>query len=194
MNLNKTTNVALLASCAVVATFVVAASAGDKSKQSLRTVPSVDLKRYAGRWYEIARLPNKFEDKKDRACGHVTAEYVLRDDGKIRVRNRCVYQDGKVEIARGVARVTDKKTSARLEINFAPRILGIFPFVWGDYNIIELAPDYSYALVGNLDRQGLWVLARAPQLDEATYKRLLEVAAQQGFDARRVTRTNQDNH
>jgi apolipoprotein D and lipocalin family protein len=189
VNFNKTQIVVLTSLTLLTITSIARAS--EKRKESLRVVSSVDLSRYAGRWYEVARLPNKFEDMKNKTCGDVTAEYTLRPNGKLYVRNRCVYQNGKIEIAKGVARVTDKKTNARLEINFAPAILGIFPFVWGDYNIIELAPDYSYALIGNLDRQGLWVLSRTPQLDEATYKRLLDSAAQQGFNTPRVTKTKQ---
>lgn len=182
--------IASIASCAAI--FFIAARADGGEKTPLRVVPSVDLKQYAGRWYEIARLPNRFEDKKNDSCGYVTAEYALRNDGKISVLNRCVYQKGKIEIANGVARVTDRQTNARLEVNFAPSFLSIFPFVWGDYNIVELAPDYSYALIGNTDRKGLWILSRTPQLNNATYARLMEVAAQQGFDVRRVTKTKQE--
>jgi apolipoprotein D and lipocalin family protein len=133
-------------------------------------------------------LPNRFEDGKGKECVGVTATYTLRDDGRIRVVNRCRKQDGKITVAEGVARVKDKRTNARLEVNFAPAFLGFLPFVWGDYNIIELAPDYSFAVVGNPDRKFLWILSRKPQLDEAIYKQVVERAAAQGFDVSRLVR------
>ncbi len=73
-------------------------------------MPSVDLSRYAGLWYEFARLPNKFEDTKSKTCSFVTAEYTLRKDGRVGVLNRCRIQSGKIEVAKGIARVTDKRT------------------------------------------------------------------------------------
>lgn len=169
----------------------LAVRASGKDEKSLPVVPSVDLSRYAGLWYEFARLPNKFEDTKTKTCSFVTAEYTLRKDGRVGVINRCRIQSGKIEMAKGIARITDKRTNARLEVNFAPAFLGFLPFVWGDYNIIELAPDYSSALIGNLDRKGLWVLSRKPQLEEAIYQQLLDKAAAQGFDVSLVKKTKQ---
>lgn len=191
MNVNRThavmlTSLTLLATAFAVSGYVVRAS--NRDERSLRVVESVDLERYAGRWYEIARLPNRFEED---CAGDVTADYTLRPDGKIDVVNRCHKTNGKREIAKGVARVADKATNAKLEVRFAPEFLSFLPQVWGDYQIIELATDYSYAVVGDPPRKYLWVLARTPQLDEAIYQKAVERAQAQGFDVTRLIKTMQ---
>jgi len=157
----------------------------------LQVVPSVDLSQYAGKWYEFARLPNSFQDKEGKRCNFVTAEYTLRNDGKIGVVNSCRLENGETKAVKGVGRVADKQTNSRLEVNFGPEFLGFLPFLWGSYNIIELASDYSYALVGSSDRKGLWILSRKQLLDEGVYKKLLEKAAEQGFEISLVRKTKQ---
>ena len=160
-----------------------------KEKEPLRVVPSVDLPRYAGVWYEVARLPNRFEEK---CAGDVTAEYALKGADRLKVVNRCRRQDGTVTEAVGEAKLADKKgPNSRLKVRFAPAFLSFLPMVWGNYQVIELAPDYSYAVVGDPSRKYLWVLSRTPQLDEATYRRLTEAARAQGFDVSRLIRTKQ---
>jgi apolipoprotein D and lipocalin family protein len=158
-----------------------------KEKEPLRVVASVDLPRYAGLWYEVARLPNRFEEK---CAGDVTAEYTLGEKGRIRVVNRCRKRDGKMAEAVGEARLADRGgPNSRLKVRFAPAFLSFLPAVWGDYQIIDLAPDYSHAVVGAPDRKYLWVLSRNPRMDEAAYLRLLESARSQGFDVSRMIRT-----
>ena len=160
-----------------------------KEKEPLRVVPSVDLPRYAGVWYEVARLPNRFQEK---CAGDVTAEYALKGTDRLKVVNRCRRQDGTMTEAAGEAKLADKNgPNSRLKVRFAPGFLSFLPFVWGDYQIIELAPDYTYALVGAPDRKYLWLLSRTPQMDEATYRRLTEAARSQGFDVSRLIRTKQ---
>jgi apolipoprotein D and lipocalin family protein len=163
--------------------------AEQKKQEPLRVVPSVDLPRYSGLWYEVARLPNRFEEK---CAADVTAEYTLKAADRFKVVNRCRKHDGKMSEAAGDARLADQKgPNSRLKVRFAPAFLSLLPMVWGDYQIIELAPDYSYALVGAPDRKYLWILSRTPQLDEATYQRLAEGARLQGFDVSRLIRTKQ---
>lgn len=158
-----------------------------KEKEPLRVVPAVDLPRYAGLWYEVARLPNRFEEK---CAGDVTAEYTLKGSDGIRVVNRCRKSDGKVTEALGEARLADRKgPNSRLKVRFAPSFLSFLPIVWGDYQIIELAPDYTHAVVGDPSRKYLWILSRNPRMDEETYLRLLEAARSQGFDVSRMIRT-----
>jgi apolipoprotein D and lipocalin family protein len=158
-----------------------------KERRPLRVVESVDLARYAGLWYEVARLPNRFEEK---CAGDVSAEYTLKEADRVKVVNRCRRKDGKMSEAEGVARLADKRgPSSRLKVRFAPSYLSFLPFVWGDYQIIELAPDYSHALVGSPDRKYLWLLSRTPRLDDVTYERLTEAARAQGFDTSRLMRT-----
>lgn len=150
------------------------------SHAGLDLVDQVDLERYQGRWYEIARLPNRFQ----RQCeSDVSADYRLRDDGRIDVTNRCRREDGSYAEANGVARRADPDgPEAALEVRFAPRWLSFLPFVWGDYRIIALDTDYEYALVGSENRRYLWVLARTPDLPETRLDALLQIAREQGFD------------
>ncbi len=160
-----------------------------KEKEPLRVVPAVDLPRYAGLWYEVARLPNRFEEK---CAGDVTAEYTLKASDRLKVVNRCRKKDGRMTEAVGEAKLADGKgPNSRLKVRFAPSFLSFLPFVWGDYQIIELAPDYTYAVVGAPDRKYLWVLSRTPRMDEGVYQRLLEAARAQGFDTGRMIRTKQ---
>lgn len=144
----------------------------------VRTVPSVNLERYAGEWHEAARLPNRFQQK---CAGDVRATYTRRADGRIDVVNRCRTRDGSTTEARGVARIVDTSTNAKLKVRFAPAWLSFLPMVWGDYWILGLAPDYSWAVVGSPDRKYLWVLSRAAVMDPGALKAALDVARAQGF-------------
>lgn len=153
----------------------------------LRTVPFVDLDRYLGDWFEIARLPNRFQ----RECtGDVRATYAHRPDGRLDVLNRCRTAKGEIE-ARGVARIVDERTFAKLKVRFAPAWLSWLPTVWGDYWIIGLAPDYSWAVVGDPDRNYLWILARTPQLDDESAAAARAVAHGSGYDVERLVPTPQ---
>lgn len=150
---------------------------------TVRTVPAVDLDRYAGDWFEIARYPNRFQ----RECARdVRASYARRADGRIDVVNRCATADGSTIEARGIARVADDQTRAKLKVRFAPAALSFLPFVWGDYWIIGLGDDYTWAVVGSPDRQCLWILARTARLDAAAFKRAVAAARANGFDTSRL--------
>jgi apolipoprotein D and lipocalin family protein len=154
---------------------------------AVRTVPFVDLSRYAGDWFEIARFENRFQ----RQCvGDVRASYARRADGRIDVVNRCRTADGQTE-ARGVARLLDEQTHAKLKVRFAPAWLSWLPPVWGDYWIIGLAPDYSWAVVGDPGREYLWILARTPRLDAESMAAARTAAQDNGFDVRRLVQTPQ---
>ncbi len=151
-----------------------------------RTVESVDLGRYTGRWYEVARFPNSFQDQ---CVGDVTATYEAHEDGTIDVVNRCRIASGAMDDAVGVARVADPKTRAKLEVRFAPAFLSFLPFVWGDYWVLGLDPQYRWAVVGTPDRAYLWILARTPTVPDADYQAARAVASAQGFDVGRAVRT-----
>ena len=137
------------------------------------TAGAVDLERYQGRWYEIARYPNRFE--KD--CFAVTADYTLREDGRVGVVNTCRKgaRDGPAEAAEGVAR---RVGPAMLEVKFAPSWV---PFGWGDYWVLALEDDYSAALVGSPDGKYLWILSRTPTLSGGTLERMIAAAAARGY-------------
>ena len=169
--------------------FSRSAHAQNERGTPLRTVPSVDLARYAGLWYEIARLPNRFQSD---CTGNVTATYAIQEDGSIKVINRCLKIDGDTTSAEGVARRNDDDTSnAKLKVRFAPAILSFLPFVWGDYWVIGLAPDYSYAVIGEPTREYLWVLSRSPEMPEDLLNAVLERVKEQGYDLSSLVRTKQ---
>jgi len=150
--------------------------------EPLKTVGQVDLASYLGNWYEIARIPAWFQ----KGCVGSTATYSLREDGQIDVINRCFKETlaGDVKEARGIARITDTKTNAKLEVSF------FRPF-WGAYWIIELDPEYRYVVVGHPSRDYLWILSRCPQMDDQTYSSLIERIKSQGYEIERLIHTDQ---
>ncbi len=169
----------------IFAPLLLLALAGD----DMPTQDWVDPARYAGRWYEIARLPNRFQ----RECaGEVTAVYSLRADGRFTVVNECLARDGRTLRVEGEAKPADPAgPPSRLKVRFAPGFLSFVPFVWGDYWILELDREYRWALVGAPSRKYLWVLSRTPAMEEATWESLQGAAARLGFDAARLVRTHQ---
>ncbi len=148
----------------------------------LETVAHVELSRYLGTWYEIANFPQSFQ----RGCTATTATYTLRSDGDIDVLNRCREGslDGEEKSALGRARVVEHSAGAKLEVTF------FRPF-WGDYWIIDLAEDYSYAVVGHPGRDYLWILARTPTMTEATYLGIVARLQAQDYETSRLVRTVQ---
>jgi lipocalin/uncharacterized protein YbjT (DUF2867 family)/ligand-binding SRPBCC domain-containing protein len=171
----------------VAATTLQPAAAAAQTPPPVRAVPFVDLDRYAGDWFEIARFPNRFQLQ---CIGDVRATYARRPDGHVDVVNRCRTAEGDTE-ARGVARIVDERTFAKLKVRFAPTWLSWLPMVWGDYWIIGLAPDYSWAVVGDPGRDYLWILARAPHLDDDSIAVARAAARDNGFDVDGLVRTSQ---
>ena len=156
---------------------------------TVSVVPHVDLDRYAGQWHEIARLPNRFQND---CVGDVTANYVLRTDGKLDVTNRCRTKAGQMIEAKGLAKhVGGGQPKSVLKVRFAPSFLSFLPQVWGDYQILALAPDYSYAAVGSPDLSYLWILSRSPTMASETYRKLIEDMRSQGFSVERLELTAQ---
>ncbi len=167
---------------------IVTSNAQEKTMSELTVVSSVDLQKYAGTWFEIARLPNSFQND---CAGDVTATYVIDDDG-IEVTNRCRTNTGETKEARGRARVASADgPNTKLKVRFAPAWLSFLPFVWGDYWIIDLASDYSYTVVGEPSRRYFWILSRKPRLSETILKGILDRAQLQGYDLSRLLMTNQ---
>lgn len=166
----------------IIATLMSCAHASKDT--TLNTAKHVDLNRYMGKWYEIAKIPNSFQKK----CAATQANYTLRKDGKVDVLNICKkkYDDGQKE-AKGVARVNpDFNSNSILEVSFVP----LFGFWFsGDYYIIHVDEDYEYALVGAPSRDYLWILSRSTTLSENTYNYLLNIASKEKFDISRVEKT-----
>jgi len=143
------------------------------------TVPNLDLQRYLGTWYEIARLPMRHEpaDYTD-----ITATYSLQADGRVRVHNRALDGNGEPQESIGEATVVPGSANARLEVTFLPEGLRCIPFTRGDYWVLRLDAGYRTALVGGPDRKYLWLLSRSTAMDAATQEDFLATAREQGYD------------
>ncbi len=177
--MNKVLKAALLLGGVAAGAAVYALA--DQTIDGPKTVDFVDIKRYAGQWYEIARYPNRFQ----RACsGDVSATYTPLPNGKVGVVNTCRNANGGLERIRGTARVVDRKTNAKLKVTF------FWPFS-GDYWILELGRDYEFAVVGEPGQNYLWILSRTPQLDDVTYQRIVTRLESRGIDTAKLIRTRQ---
>ena len=153
-----------------------------ESDSFVRSLPakSVDLSRYLGTWYEIARIPSWFEGD----LNYVTATYSLKKDGQIDVHNEGLTKSqGEKKVAIGTAWLPDTSQTGRLKVSF-------FWLVAADYVVFDLDPDYQYALVGS-SRDFLWILSRKPQMDETLYQQLLAKATSAGYDVTRLERVIQ---
>jgi apolipoprotein D and lipocalin family protein len=156
---------------------------------TLSTISALDVPRYMGTWFEIAKFPNWFQRK---CTGGTKAEYSLKNDGMVQVINRCRLESGEMIEAIGTARQIGPATSAKLEVRFAPEWLSFLPFVWGDYWVIDLDENYRLVAVSEPEKEYLWILARTPNVDPNDYKSLLARLVQMGFDLRKLEVTKQD--
>ena len=165
----------------------VMAQQGD---QSVKTIAALDVPRYLGTWYEVAKFPNWFQKK---CVSNTKAVYTAKPDGNLRVLNSCKTATGETSEAEGLARQIGAKDSPKLEVRFAPEWLSFLPLVWGDYWVIDLDPQYQVAAVSDPRREYLWVLSRSPQLDPKVYADLLQRLTQQQFDIQKLELTSQKN-
>ena len=161
-----------------------------KSANKPTTVDNVDLKKYAGTWYEIGRLPMYFQ----RNCASdVTATYVEKTDGSgIKVINECKAKDGSGIMAEGLAKPADN-TGSKLKVTFLPSWIRWLPVGRADYWVLARDPDYQTALVGTPDKKYLWLLARSPNVSQETYAKYRQIAQQQGYDLKEFKLTSQSN-
>ncbi|WP_425500200.1 lipocalin family protein [Pseudomonas akapageensis] len=148
-----------------------------------KTASKVDLKRYQGTWYELARMPMYFQ----RDCAQSEAHYTLKDDGTVGVLNRCVTMEGKLEEATGTATPQVPGKADKLWVVFDSWFSKLAPgVVKGDYWVLYIGDDYQTALVGNPNRTYLWLLSRKPQVTPLVREELLAKARQQGYDTKRL--------
>lgn len=161
-----------------------------QSDQSVKTIASLDVPRYLGTWYEIAKFPNWFQKK---CVSNTKAVYAAKSDGNLRVLNSCKTASGETSEAEGLARQIGAKDSPKLEVRFAPEWLSFLPLVWGDYWVIDLDSQYQVAAVSDPRREYLWVLSRTPQIDPKAYADLLQRLKQQQFDIQKLELTSQKN-
>ena len=152
------------------------------------TIASLDVPRYMGTWYEIAKFPNRFQRK---CVAHTRAQYLTQSDGTVQVLNSCATADGSVIDALGSAKQIGGPSSPKLQVRFAPAWLSWLPMVWGDYWVIDLDPDYQLAAVSDAQREYLWVLSRTSRVSPTAYNALLTRLRAQGFDVQRLETTPQ---
>lgn len=161
--------------------------AQENMKNEPTTVKSVNLQKYLGVWYEIAKIPNRFQSD---CAKNTTAKYVMNSDGTIKVINSCVEEDGEVNEAEGVARIVDSSTNAKLEVSFFS-ILGWRP-IWGAYWVIGLDENYQWAIVGHPERKYGWILSRTKSISEETKKQIFSILAGQGYNLNDFEMSPQD--
>ena len=155
----------------------------------VQTIASLDVPRYMGTWFELAKFPNVFQRK---CVSNTRAVYTLNVDNTLQVLNRCRIQDGSTIEALGQAKQIGNATSPVLKVRFAPEWLGWLPLVWGDYWVIDLDDQYQLAAVSDAKREYLWVLSRSPKTDPRQYAALLQRLQQQGFDVDKLEVTKHD--
>jgi lipocalin len=146
------------------------------------TVKQLDLNRYLGTWYEIARFPHSFE----KTLQGVTATYFLREDGKIKVLNQGYKGslNGPISTAVGKAKIPNPADPSKLKVSF-------FLFFYADYLVMELDPGYQWALIGSKNENYLWILSRTPKMDPAIYNNLVANAKKRGYDVNRLEKVQQ---
>ena len=182
----------LLASLICAAALTATAQTSSSAGQPLATVQSIDLQRYQGLWHQLALYPNKFQ----KSCASNTrAEYKAEEAGTIQVINACRTWDGKDMQVVGKARAgraavlsANQLAPPQLQVRFAPAWLSWLPLVWGDYWVIQIAADYRYVVVGEPQREFLWVLARETQLSTSDWTAIETRLKEQGYDPARMVR------
>jgi lipocalin len=170
----------------IILASLIITGCGDKSKTvstiNTAAVEKVDIERYMGRWYEIARFPNRFEND----LVGVTADYSIDKKGKIKVLNSGYKNtlQGKLKKAHGKAKIPDPQKPGMLKVAF-------FLFFYGDYFILELDRDYQWVLVGSSTPEYLWILSRTPQIDPVIYNAIIKKAESKGYDITKLEMVKQ---
>ncbi|KXO87452.1 hypothetical protein AYK86_02030 [Acinetobacter venetianus] len=179
-------NIKVLCSSAVLSISLTALSMATFADTAKPTaVDQIDIKQYAGKWYEIAHLPMYFQ----RQCvSDTTAKYSLNANNTIQVINSCRNKSDQMDQSVGVA-YPDNAGMSKLKVSFMPKALRWIPFTKGDYWVLRVDPNYKVALVGGPSNKYLWLLSRTPTIDEATYQSYLETAKQQGYDLSELIKT-----
>lgn len=166
------------------------AQGDQKPTESIKTIASLDVARYQGTWYEIAKFPNWFQRK---CIADTNATYAIKEDGNLSVTNRCTFEDGRKGEAIGTARQIGNASSPTLEVRFAPAWLGFLPMVWGDYWVIDIDPEYQLAAVSDPRRKYLWILSRTKAVEPAKYQALLNrLVNDNGFSLEQLSLTPQN--
>jgi len=181
--------ISLAAASLQLTSFKVAAQTGTApaTLPAVATIAALDVPRYMGTWYEIAKFPNRFQAK---CIANTRAQYLAQTDGSVQVLNSCTTADGTID-ALGLAKQVGTANSPKLQVRFAPAWLSWLPQVWGDYWVIDLDADYQLAAVSDAKREYLWVLSRTPQVNTKAYDALIDRLKAQHFDVQKLERSVQ---
>lgn len=180
----------LILACSQNWAIAQSAQADPKTVAPIKTIASLDVARYQGTWYEIAKFPNWFQRK---CIADTNATYKIKDDGNVSVTNRCTFEGGGKGEAIGTARQIGASTSPTLEVRFAPDWLAFLPMVWGDYWVIDIDPEYQLAAVSDPGRKYLWILSRTKALEPSKYQALLgRLVNDNGFSLEQLSLTPQN--
>lgn len=152
----------------------------------LKPVESVELDRYLGVWYEVARKPLVFQNKCDR---DVSATYTLNENGNVNVDNKCYSKDGKLNQSVGEAFIQNAPANSKLKVSFLPSAIRWLPLGRGDYWVLKIDEDYQTVLVGEPDRKYMWVLSRDAHPSEQVVSEYLDYAKSVGYDLSDVIKT-----
>jgi apolipoprotein D and lipocalin family protein len=182
--INQSLSRSLIAAlCICLSAWIPLASAQAPSAEippaPLEAIASLDVPRYMGTWYEVAKYPNWFQK---RCIANTSATYAIQPNGMLQVLNRCQKEDGSMSEALGAAKQVGDANSPKLEVRFAPAWLSFLPFVWGNYWVIDLDPQYQLAAVSEPSRKYLWILSRTKTVEPNAYEALLQRLKQQGFN------------
>ena len=188
--MNTTNTISHFCNCSLIAAlcfsfsaWVPLASAQVQSTEvppaPLEAIASLDVPRYMGTWYEVAKYPNWFQK---RCIANTSATYAVQPNGMLQVLNRCQKEDGSMSEALGAAKQVGEANSPKLEVRFAPAWLSFLPFVWGNYWVIDLDPQYQLAAVSEPSRKYLWILSRSKTVEPKAYEALLQRLKQKGFN------------
>lgn len=185
-------SVATLVALIYLCLFNSSVHAGETSSatlEPLNAITSLDIPRYLGSWYEIAKFPNWFQQK---CVANTAAKYSLNNDGTLEVVNSCQLKNGATSVAIGQAKQIGLAHSPKLKVRFAPSWLSFIPLVWGDYWIIDLDDNYQIAAVSEPKREYLWILSRTPTVEPTLYAQLLIRLNAKGFNIQKLETTQQN--
>jgi apolipoprotein D and lipocalin family protein len=166
-----------------------AMAAENPPSPQVKSIDQIDIARYMGSWYEVAKFPNWFQRK---CVQNTKATYQLISPAQIQVLNQCQTASGETIQALGMARPQANGLPAQLEVRFAPSWLGWLPLTWGDYWVLDLDADYQIAAVGDPSRNYLWILSRTSKISDASYKAITQRLALMGFDIKQLEKTPQN--
>ena len=184
----KNTMKILISALLVLSSVFAHATDNSQPANSLKSISVLDVPRYMGTWYEIAKFPAWFQRK---CVADTHADYTLQPDGRVQVINRCRQENGEMKEAVGSARQIGGATSSKLEVRFAPAWLSFIPAVWGDYWVIDLDAAYQLVAVSGPKQEYLWILSRSPKVEPGAYAALLARLAAKGIDIQRLEKTLQ---